>query len=175
MKSSYRDAYTKSLYWKDFIESKLLIYYDLFDNIEVAGSIRRKKSVIGDIDLIVKLKKDINEKIFSSITKDIVSENIKIVDYVKMKNWIRLNVNDYPFKKIDLFFPSVENYYSSLVFCTGSNKLNYKLRKKFLDKNINYRFDKCYDNEKKENISFNSEASLFDFVGMDYIEPEKRF
>jgi DNA polymerase (family 10) len=137
-------------------------------HIDVLGSMRRKKSTIGDIDLAI-------------VADDTQVENIiqYFVDYPK-----KIGIESQGDKKgsiiatngmgIDLRVTSKDTYGAMLQYFTGSKAHNIKLReyaqKKGLSSN-EYGIKNIKDNTIKH---FTTEKDFYNYLGLDYIEPEMR-
>ncbi|HLL60367.1 MAG TPA: PHP domain-containing protein, partial [Candidatus Nitrosocosmicus sp.] len=150
-------------------------------NIDVLGSMRRKKETIGDIDLAVIAEKDKCEGIIQYF-----------IDYPK-----KLGVEGQGDKKasiiatngmgIDLRVTSEDTYGAMLQYFTGSKEHNVKLREYALKKGLSlneYGIKKITHDELrikkdkkvpvKNDITFKTEEKFYNYLGLDYIEPELR-
>ena len=96
------------------------------------------------------------------------SSNIDSCSVIR-KSWLRINTRDFPVKRIDIFFVDSKNYITSKIFFTGSSSFNNMLKRVCKSKNIVFSYDKF-----KNDVDLNSEHDFFNYIGIDYIEPEKR-
>jgi DNA polymerase/3'-5' exonuclease PolX len=135
---------------------------------DIVGSYRRKKKDSGDIDVL--FKGDINLKDLVNILKekDILIDDISMG---KLKYMGFGKINKYA-RRIDFLLIPEEEYYTALVYFTGSAEFNTNMRQIAKDKGYKLNEHGLY--KGKERISINSEKELFDILGMEYIEPEKR-
>ena len=134
--------------------------------IEIAGSIRRRKETIGDIDILVVSDKP--EEIMDYFV------NLKIVNRVLSKGLTRSSVITEKNLQIDLRVVEESSFGSALLYFTGSKEHNVKLRKIALDRKWKLSEYGLRDKEKKELIAGKNEHNIYDLLGMDYIPPELR-
>ena len=142
------------------------------ERIEIAGSIRRKKEIIGDIE-IVAIPKPYETGIFENGLASVVNEWPKVkgeLDYNNCKYTQRLLPNGV---KLDLFFATPKNYGSILAIRTGSAEYSHKIL-------ANGWVKAGYKSEGglliRNGITFEipEEIDLFNRIGIPYIEPEHR-
>lgn len=135
---------------------------------DIVGSYRRKKKDSGDIDVL--FKGDINLKDLVDILKereilidDISMGKLKYMGFGKINKYAR---------RIDFLLIPEDEYYTALVYFTGSAEFNTKMRQTAKDKGYKLNEHGLY--KGKEKIAIRSEKELFDILGMEYTEPEKR-
>lgn len=155
---------------------------------EICGSYRREKPFSNDIDvLITKLgttEKTKDNDIHLEKIVDIMKEKIKFNDN---KPFIRDSMTDdnivtkfmgfskfrnNPFRRIDIRFVSYENFYSALLYFTGSMELNQMMRVKA--KKLGYKLSEYGLFKNKKKIKIKSEEMFFKKLGLEYIEPRLR-
>ncbi|MFP4403376.1 MAG: DNA polymerase/3'-5' exonuclease PolX [Candidatus Woesearchaeota archaeon] len=135
--------------------------------INYAGSIRRMKETIGDIDILaIKINAD---KLINAFTnfKDIK----KVISKGQTKSSIILNEDNI---QVDLRIIPKESYIAALQYFTGSKAHNIELRKIALSEGYKlseYGLFKKKDNKK---ISLKNEKELYKKLGLQYIPPEIR-
>lgn len=134
--------------------------------VEFAGSIRRRKETIGDIDLLVvsKQPKDVMD-VFTSLP-----EIKKIVSSGEIKSTIVLNNNF----QVDLAIVEESSYGSALLYFTGSKEHNIQLRnlaKRNKMKLNEFGLFNLIDNKK---IAGSKETEIYELLGLSYILPELR-
>ena len=139
------------------------------ERIEIAGSIRRKKSEVKDIE-IVAIPKPYNTGLFENGIATIVNRWPKVKGELPCKYTQRILPEGI---KLDLFFAEFENWglifairtgsaeYSHKILATGWVKAGYISKKGYL-----------YTNNKK--IIVSEERYLFQIIGVPYIEPQYR-
>ena len=162
------------------------------DKIVVAGSLRRMKETIGDIDLLATLKtknKDAAKKVMDTFVN--LKGVIKVWDYGQTKSSVRFK------KGIDADLRVVEDYEfgSALQYFTGSKEHNIETRKLAIEKGLKlneYGVFKKFKNQnskvkitsqnskiikvktKWERIAGKTEKEVYQTIGLPYIEPELR-
>ena len=132
--------------------------------IEVAGSIRREKPVVKDIDLVV-------------IPNDpwrLTNELIKL-GQVKMsgKKLVRVMLG---LRQLDVYFADEETWATVLLIRTGSVENNIRLCS--LAKKRGWRLAASGDglfNEKGERIAGDTEQSIYEALSLPYQEPRERW
>lgn len=168
----------RNIFLQEAWDSADLLLNDLKDeNIEkisVAGSLRRMKPIVNDIDIIASVKADKSTKenkehgILLKFTKsEQVKRVISIGDTkatVILKNGIQA----------DMRVVKSEEYYTALQYFTGSKEHNVQLRaiakeKGFLlsEYGLKYR-------DTDERVEINSEEEIYEKLGLQYPEPTKR-
>ena len=78
--------------------------------------------------------------------------------------------------RIDIRYVSYKSYYPALLYFTGSGEYNKKMRG--VAESLGYLLNEYglykLDGNKKKLINVKSEKDIFDKLGMEYLEPEKR-
>ncbi len=133
----------------------------------VAGSFRRKKETIGDLDLVVVCKAKDNLAVLEYFTK---FPKIKaVINKGDDKSTIVLHNN----LQIDMRLAQKSFYGSALNYFTGSKAHTLALRK--MAKEQGWKINEYgIFNELGELLASKSEKSFYKALGMDYIEPELR-
>lgn len=140
--------------------------------IAIAGSIRRQKPIIGDIEIVV-IAKPYQTGLFQDGIATVVNQWKKVkgeLEYGKTKYTQRILPQGI---KLDLFFAEEENWGCIFLIRTG----DWEFSKKFMGTLIPSRGYKQEDGYLKYNgktISVPQEQDLFDKVGIKYIEPQDR-
>ncbi|MGB9763331.1 MAG: DNA polymerase/3'-5' exonuclease PolX [Minisyncoccia bacterium] len=139
------------------------------DKIVVAGSLRRMKETIGDIDLLVTLKES-TEKAKEKVMNAFINLNgvIKIWDYGKTKSSVKFkNGID-----VDLRVVKDDEFGSALQYFTGSKEHNIEIRKIAIEKGLKLNEYGVF--KGKERIAGRTEEEIYQALGLPYIEPELR-
>jgi DNA polymerase (family 10) len=132
-------------------------------SIIVAGSLRRGKSTIGDID-IISTDKGADERLVSfPLTETILERGPKRVS-VRLKNGIQ----------VDLRIFEVDELGSALLYFTGSKQHNISLRNIALEKGMKLNEYGLFRNDTGQRIASRTEEEVYSALGMKYIEPELR-
>lgn len=146
-------------------------------DIMLVGSYRRKKPVIRDIDILFTLRGKNDIEKYIEYLKKIFDDRIWFYSEgtTKASFIFQPDVNKDIKYKADMFIATPENYYSMLLYATGSQQFNIKMRRKA--KNLGYLLNQngIYKGKKKINKSSDNERKLFSLLDMEYVEPEKRF
>ena len=133
--------------------------------IEIAGSLRRKKETIRDIDILVTSSKP-KELMDYFTSLDVVE---KVVAKGKTKSTVRLKEG----LECDVRLVEEEAFGSALVYFTGSKQLNIEMRKIALKKDLKLNEYGLF-NDKDKRIAGKTEQEVFGKLGMQYVEPELR-
>lgn len=130
----------------------------------LAGSIRRKKPFVRDIDIVVEVQLQNLDKL-----KNFVSQ----LGELKLKGdkLVRLITNDNV--QIDIYIATKENYEPLLLIRTGSKEHNIKLTTRALSMNMQLTANGLID-KKTGKIIATSERDIFKALKMIYVEPKKR-
>ena len=155
----------------------LLLNYLKDENIEkisVAGSLRRMKPIVNDIDIIASVKADESAKGYKShdiLLKFTKSEQVKRVisigdtkAIVVLKNGIQA----------DMLVVNSEEYYTALQYFTGSKEHNIQLRAIAKDKGYLLSEHGLFDRKTDERMEISSEQEIYGKLGVQYPDPTKR-
>lgn len=142
------------------------------EKIEIAGSIRRKKPEVGDIE-IVAIPKPYSSAPYENGIATVVNKWQKVkgnLEYGKTKYTQRILPSGI---KLDLFFATKENWGSIFAIRTGSAEYSHKVlargwvRHGFKSEGgYLFRYGKKYEVPEEE--------ALFKLAGVPFVEPERR-
>ncbi len=139
--------------------------HDFVDRVEIAGSIRRMKETVGDIDVLVTTKKPL--EVMEFFTK------MELVDDVVVsgptKSTVRLKKTGID---VDIRTFNDESFGSALMYFTGSKETNVELRRIAISRGYKLSEYGVFQSDKL--MAGRTEEEVFNFLGMDYIEPELR-
>ncbi|MFA7677442.1 MAG: DNA polymerase/3'-5' exonuclease PolX [Candidatus Omnitrophota bacterium] len=142
----------------------------LIEKIEIAGSLRRKKEDIKDVDILAVSKEP--SKVMETFTGS------PLVAQVLVKGQTKSSVlADEGSIQVDLRIVERANFGSALMYFTGSKDFNIGLRQLAINKSYHlneYGLFSDKDISKKKPLASKSEKEIFSFLGMDYIPPELR-
>lgn len=145
----------------------------------IAGSYRRKKPVIRDFDILFLSHKDHDIETYLEYLKK--KFNNKVWIYVNGNDKISMvfqpdsdSIKEIKYKA-DIFITSPENYYSMLLYTTGSKFHNIKMRSRAKRMGLLLNQNGIFRNGVRINKNSDNEEKLFSILDMSYIEPEKRF
>jgi DNA polymerase (family 10) len=136
--------------------------------VDPLGSLRRKASTVGDIDLACVTKEPI--EVLTHFTK--YPDCQKIIEKGEHSSSILLPGNI----QVDMMVQPEESYGSLLQHFTGSKHHNIALREYALKKglSLNEYGIKELKSKSDKRKSFTSEKDFYNFLGLEYIEPEIR-
>ncbi len=132
--------------------------------LEVAGSYRRKKETVGDLDILATAK-DFSEVIRHFVKYPKIKE---VVSAGSTRSTVILN-NDL---QVDLRSVEDESYGSALHYFTGSKDHNIAVRKLAIELGLKVNEYGVFRGE--ERIAGKTEEEVYKAVGLCYIEPELR-
>jgi len=144
------------------------------DKVCLAGSIRRRKETIGDIDILATIKssgkkrEDLKkaEKIMDFFTN--LPEVVKVWDKGMTKSSVRTNKGF----DMDLRLLSKNEFGSALLYFTGSREHNIALRKLALEKG--FKLNEYGLFKGKRIVARQSEEEIYRKLGISFIPPELR-
>ena len=134
--------------------------------VDVAGSARRRKETVGDLDVLA-----------SSLRPEEVTQR-----FVTMPPVIRV-VSQGPTRstvvlegqiQVDLRVVAPEEYGSALLYFTGSKEHNIKLRTIGVKKGFKLNEYGLFDRETDRRVAGEDEEGIYRMMGMDYMPPELR-
>jgi DNA polymerase (family 10) len=129
---------------------------------DVAGSYRRGKSTVGDIDIITTLSPSLVNPRLRGIGEEVIDEG-------ERRSSIRCQG-----QRVDIRFSSPEEYGSMLLYLTGSKDFNIRLREIALSRGLKLNEYGIEDKKEGKMHTFSQEEDIFSFLAMDYIPPELR-
>lgn len=137
---------------------------DCVEQIEAAGSFRRKNTTIGDLDIPISTDKP--EKTIEHFMKFPEIEEILVKGDKKCSVVLK---NDL---QVDIRVSTPEAYGAMLQYFTGSKQHNILLRNFALSKNMS--LSEYGIKKGDETYEFKDEPSFYKFLGLPYMEPELR-
>lgn len=136
------------------------------EKVAIAGSLRRKKDTVGDIDLIA-ISSEPERAIRSFVNMEKVEE---ILESGTTKGSVIYPGNFH----VDLRVVEKEHYGSMLQHFTGSKEHNIHLRKLALSKGYSLN-EYGFTNEKSGKLTpCSKEEEVYDLLGLEYLHPEIR-
>lgn len=136
---------------------------------EIAGSIRRRKDTIGDIDIVVlaPVKKR------RSIVNKFVS--LKQVKKILAKGTTRASVNlSYQNVQVDIRIVHDYEYGAAMLYFTGSKEHNIKLRTIAKQQGMKINEYGIFNAKTNKRIAGKTEEEIYAVLKLKYIPPEKR-
>ena len=139
---------------------------DAVVEVEVAGSARRRRETVGDIDLLVASREplEVVERFVS------MPPVIRVLSEGVTKSTVVLEKN----LQVDLRVLPPEDYGAALQYFTGSKDHNVKLRT--ISVKMGYKLNEygLFDRETDERVAGETEEGIYRTLGMAWMEPELR-
>ena len=150
---------------KEYVDDLLEYLGQLkLSHLVVAGSFRRKKETVGDLDILATAE-DFSEVIRHFVKYPKIKE---VVSAGSTRSTVILQ-NDL---QVDLRSVEDESYGSALNYFTGSKAHNIKLRKIAIE--LGYKLNEYGLFKGSERIAGKTEEEIYEALGLCYIEPELR-
>ena len=130
----------------------------------VAGSFRRCKETIGDLDVLMQAKKR------SRATKEIL--DLELVDEVVSKGEERITVRLKGGLQVDFRFFEQKAFGSAMIYFTGSKAHNIALRKRAQQND--WKLNEYGLNKGKRSLAGKTEESVYHRLSLSWIPPELR-
>ena len=180
------------LYAKKVFETTKKEIYDILkengfivENIYDAGSLRRKKNVVGDIDFIVNIlghknagkvnNHPLDEKRFAEAYQflfgNTLVRNIDSESKRSFKNIAQFIKED---MQCDVFMCTPTSIPTRRCYWTGSAAHNVKMMYEGFKKDILFSFDYLYDKNRGKFLMPKNEKQIFNVLGLEYVKPQDR-
>src|SRR3989338_6278280 len=134
--------------------------------VSIAGSTRRMKETIGDVDILATSKSP--EKVIEFFAK--MPGIAQVLAKGPTKSSIRLKER----LQVDLRVMNDEIFGTALLYFTGNKEHNIILRRIAIEKNLKLSEYGLFENKSNRRIAGKTEEEVYKKLGMDYIEPEMR-
>lgn len=138
-------------------------------NATLAGSLRRRKETIGDIDLIVCAQRRDCKKIIRNILKIDLVGRILVSGETKLS--FLLQQSD---TQVDIRLVDEDQYGAALLYFTGSKEHNIKLRTWAKSKGWKLNEYGVFEIKTNRKLTGKTEEEIYQWLGMQYIPPELR-
>ena len=136
------------------------------EKITIAGSLRRKKSTIKDIDILIQSKSP--ETIMGKFTKMPLVK--KVLAYGKTKSAI-ITKSDI---QVDLRVIPKQSWGAALSYFTGPKDYNIELRKLAIKKGYKLSEYGLFDRRTDQQLAGRTEREIYKVLGLKYVKPENR-
>ena len=135
-------------------------------NIELAGSLRRMKETIGDIDILVS----------SENPKEVMNRFVSYEDVanVDMKGDTKSSIRLKDGIQVDLRVVPKESFGAALQYFTGSKEHNVSVRKVAISKGLKINEYGVFKKDTDEMIAGDDEEKVYRALGLAFIPPELR-
>lgn len=134
--------------------------------IELAGSLRRMKETVGDLDVLVLSDKP-KEVMEFFVSYDDAAE-------VLMKGETKSSIRLGDGMQVDLRVVPKESFGAAMQYFTGSKEHNVKVRKVAISKGLKINEYGIFDKESEEKVAGSDEKKVYKALGLQFIPPELR-
>jgi DNA polymerase (family 10) len=134
--------------------------------IELAGSLRRMKDTVGDLDVLV-TSEEPQEVMESFVSYEDVAEVLMKGD---TKSSIRLGDG----MQVDLRVVPSESFGAAMQYFTGSKEHNVKVRKVAISKGLKINEYGVFKKDSEEKLAGSDEKKVYKALGLQFIPPELR-
>ncbi len=154
--------------------------YDFFkdregvESIEIAGSLRRARETIGDVDILIGAEQQYISDLFDAFVEhDLV---VEVLGRGETKSSIRTHKG----RQVDLRIVKPEQFPAALMYFTGSKEHNVVLRQRARERGLSlneyglFKLDDEGSTDFDEPIGYTSEADIYQKLDMHFIPPELR-
>ncbi len=145
--------------------TKEIEHFPEVDKVEITGSVRRKKEMVQDIDILVAT--DFPKKVMEKII------DLPIVYQILQEKSDSLMVLNTVGIKVDFRFVGKEHFITSLLYSTGDDHHIEKLRNLFQVQGVTMAGNGVFD-KNNQLIDISSEIEIYEKIGLQYIPPELR-
>ncbi len=132
---------------------------------ELAGSLRRMRQTVGDIDILVASNQP--EKVVNAFTQ------MDNVARILGQGTVKSSVEFHNGMRAQLWVLAPDRFGTALQYATGSKEHNVRLREMALDKNLSLS-DQAFLRTDESEILCATEEEVYKILGMPYIPPELR-
>jgi len=141
---------------------------DKYENISIAGSLRRMKETIGDIDILVSSKRENWKAIHEHFTK--YPGITEVLAKGETKSSIILDTG----RQVDLRTVEPISWGAALQYFTGSKQHNIRIRDIAKEKGLKVNEYGVFKADTEERIAGETEEEVYGVLGMQWIPPEIR-
>lgn len=153
------------------------LYRQIYKHFTITGSYRRGSPTSGDIDILLTHPQN-NAKCFQQFIDSLIDRGyfIDTLAYGSKKYMGYASIPQGVPRHIDVIYCSPVEYPFALLYFTGCGEFNIKMREYAKTKGYRLNEKGLFDiaTDKKVAHPFVDEKSIFDFLGIAYVEPELR-
>ena len=163
------------LYWKALQIARVLMAElkeavgDRILSMEVAGSVRRGKETIGDIDILVSADRKHHHEIIEAFTKLPSVKEVILAGTTKASI-----ISDEEDRQVDLRVIVPDEWGAALQYFTGSKEHNVRVREIAREKGLKINEYGVFRIDTNEKIAGKTEEEVYEAIGMQWIPPEMR-
>jgi DNA polymerase (family 10) len=147
---------------------KFLEKLELLSEVHIAGSIRRKRSTIHDLDMIAVGDEGVFEEVMEKFEQSAMVEISVVKGESKITATLTAGLN------VDIRFFPEKLLGSGLLYLTGSKEHGIALRKLAEKKNMLLNEYGLHSKDKSKLIASKTEEEIYKALGLSYIPPELR-
>ncbi len=142
--------------------------------IEVAGSLRRAKETIGDIDILIAADEEFIPGLFEVFTSH------ERVTEILGKGDTKSSVRTVEGRQVDLRIVKPEHFAAALMYFTGSKEHNVVMRSRARERGMSlneyglYKLDEHGETNWEASQPFETEADIYKMLGLNWVPPELR-
>ncbi|MBO6794611.1 MAG: DNA polymerase/3'-5' exonuclease PolX [Balneolaceae bacterium] len=147
---------------------------DGVQQIEIAGSLRRAKETIGDIDILIAANEEYIPNLFEVFTTH------ERVTEILGKGETKSSVRTREGRQVDLRIVKPEHFAAALMYFTGSKEHNVLMRSRARERGMSlneyglYKLTESGETNFDEAIPFETEQDIYDHLGLNWVPPELR-
>lgn len=144
---------------------------------EICGSYRRGRTMCGDIDVLFTNLDTGDKKFYLPKYVDALTSSGFIIDHLTTKGkkkYMGVCKVGSVARRIDIRFIDYEAFYAALIYFTGSKDFNIQIRRTALKKGYSLSEYGMKNSKTKEVVTHHSEKDIFEFLGMEYVDPLDR-
>ncbi len=134
------------------------------EKVEAAGSYRRHKPTVGDIDILV-VTSD-RERVIDAVSK------LSLVQQVVAKGDTKLSFNLQSLLRVDIRFVKANEWGSALLYFTGDKEHNISLRKRAIERG--WKLNEYSLSEGDKIIAQKTEEDIYKALGIAWVDPTER-
>lgn len=142
--------------------------------IEVAGSLRRSKETIGDVDILIGANEEyINDLFGAFVNHDLV---VEVLGRGETKSSIR-TING---RQVDLRIVSPREFPAALMYFTGSKEHNVTMRQRARERGLSlneyglFKLNEEGDTDFDKPVDYSSEEDIYQKLDLHFVPPELR-
>ena len=179
------------LHAQEIAQELITILTPFCNRIEIAGSVRRKKNIVKDIELVIIPKQEItfgglfsDEKIISYPIDAFILTNplfrmrpskIGVTSYGEKNKLLEYNSNEFGWIALDIFTADESNYMMVRFIRTGGAETNKLIATTANKLKMNLRiYESAFVDHKGYKAIMKSEEQIFQYLGLKYLKPEER-
>ena len=142
--------------------------------VDIAGSLRRYRETIGDIDILASAEQKDTEDIFEAFV------NHELVVEVLGRGETKSSIRSQTGRQVDLRIVKPKEYPAALMYFTGSKEHNIVLRQRARDRGMSlneyglYKLTDDKDTDFDQPIETTSETNIYKKLDLNFIIPEHR-